>query len=364
MPRKLPKYVHSFIDKLRGRVIVRYYYRRGGKRIPLPGLPWSDEFMLAYAAASAMFKQQQQDAPVSAPAKPGSVDALILAFFVSPKFLGIPAPATRRTYRQILEAFAKKHGRKPVALLTRQHVDAMLAERVGKPAAANHWLRLMRKLMRFAVAEGWRQDDPTVGVDFIEHRSDGFPTWTEDEIAQFEQRHPIGSMARLALALMLYTALRRSDVVKMTRQHIRNGRVQVRQQKTGTPLIIPMHPDLAAILDATPVAITPTLLMTAYAKPFTVAGFGGWFRNRCDEAGLPHCSAHGLRKAACRRLAEAGCSANVIASISGHLSLREVERYTRAANQERMAQMGIAAMPSSPELATAGTKLATVEEIL
>src|SRR5262245_47152071 len=76
-------------------------------------------------------------------------------------------------------------------------------------------------------------------------------------------------------------------------------------------------------------------------KPFTAAGFGNWFRDRCDEAGLPnHCAAHGLRKAACRRLAEAGCSANIIAAISGHTTLREVERYSKAADQERLARQG------------------------
>jgi len=130
----------------------------------------------------------------------------------------------------------------------------------------------------------------------------------------------------------------------MGRQHVRNGVAQVRQQKTGAMLAIPVHPALKAILDATP-SEHLTFLTTAYGKPFTAAGFGNWFRDRCDEAGLPaHCAAHGLRKAACRRLAEAGCSANVIASISGHLSLREVERYTKAADQERMARQGMAAM--------------------
>jgi len=222
----------------------------------------------------------------------------------------------------------------------------MLADRVGKPAAANHWLRLLKSMMHFAIVQNMRADDPTVGVDFIEHKSIGFHTWTEDEIAQFEAHHPIGSKPRLALALLLYTAQRRSDVVKMGRQHVRNGMAQVRQQKTGTTLAIPVHPDLQAILDATP-GEQFTFLVTEYGKPFTAAGFGGWFRERCDEAGLPKwCASHGLRLAACRRLAEAGCSANVIASISGHKTLREVERYTRAADQKQLARIGMAALTS------------------
>jgi integrase len=146
----------------------------------------------------------------------------------------------------------------------------------------------------------------------------------------------------LALGLLLYTAQRRSDVVKMGPQHISNGTVRVRQQKTGANLRIPVHHDLQAILNATPGSHL-TFLVTAYGKPFTAGGFSNWFRDRCDEAGLPkECAAHGLRKAACRRLAETGCSANEIAAISGHVTLREVERYTKAADQERMARNAMA----------------------
>jgi integrase len=144
----------------------------------------------------------------------------------------------------------------------------------------------------------------------------------------------------------------------MGRQHLRpcldaellklgvRNLITVKQQKTGAPLVIPVHPALQAVLDATP-SDHLTILTTEYGKPFTAAGFGGWFRQRCDMASLPkHCAAHGLRKAAGRRLAEAGCSANVIASILGHATLREVERYTRAAGQERMARIGMAAIIS------------------
>ena len=115
-----------------------------------------------------------------------------------------------------------------------------------------------------------------------------------------------------------------------------------------------MHPALQAVLDATPNEHL-TFLTTEYGKPFTAAGFGGWFRERCDAAGLPkRCAAHGLRKAAGRRLAEAGCLANVIASILGHASLQEVARYTRAADQERMARTGMAAIISRTESANRG----------
>ena len=192
--------------------------------------------------------------------------------------------------------------------------------------------------MQHCIAEGMCADDPTRGIRGAKIKSDGYRTWSEADIEAFEARHPVGSRARLALALLLYTAQRRSDVVRMGRQHVRDGALSVRQQKTGRSLEIPVHPALQAILEATP-SNHLTFLTTQAGKPFSPAGFTNWFRDMCNEAGLPRgTSAHGLRKAACRRLAEAGCSANLIAAVSGHRSLREVQRYTEAVDQARMAR--------------------------
>ena len=193
-----------------------------------------------------------------------------------------------------------------------------------------------RGLMRHAVAVGLRMDDPTAGVHGPKLRSAGFYSWTEEDIAAFEAKHPLGSRARLALALLLYSAQRRADVIRLGRQHLRDGLLHVRQSKTGKPLAIPLHPELRAVLDTTP-SEHLTFLVTMSGKPFHADAFTHWFKRKCVEAGLPaRASVHGLRKAACRRLAEAGCSASVIAAISGHATLREVSRYTAAADQLRL----------------------------
>ena len=86
-------------------------------------------------------------------------------------------------------------------------------------------------------------------------------------------------------------------------------------------LEIPVHPKLREIIDATPTVGVKTFLVTHFGKPYTAPGFGNWFRELCDAAGCPDVSAHGLRKATARRLAEIGCSANQIAAILGHASL-------------------------------------------
>ena len=245
----------------------------------------------------------------------------------------------------ILEKFRSEHGDKPVALLTRQHINAMLANKVTTPAAANHWLRMVKSLMVFAVEEGWRGDNPTVGIRRIKNRSAGFHTWDETRDRKIREAAPGRSKARLALALLLYTAQRRSDVVRMGRQHVRDGVVHVRQQKTGAKLAIPLHPALAAHhrgdTERPPDLSHDQLWEIIHSRP--ALGIGSASSAMRPDY-LRHCAAHGLRKAACRRLAEAGCSANVIASISGHTTLTEVARYTKAADQERMARDGMAAI--------------------
>jgi integrase len=112
-------------------------------------------------------------------------------------------------------------------------------------------------------------------------------------------------------------------------------------------LEIPLHPKLRAIIDASPMVGVKTFLVTSFGKPYTAAGFGNWFRELCDAAGCPDVSAHGLRKATARRLAEIGCSASQIASVTGHASIAEVQRYTKAADRKRMAREAIAKLVES-----------------
>jgi integrase len=200
-------------------------------------------------------------------------------------------------------------------------------------------------MMRHAVEIGLRDDDPTRDVRRIRTRTEGHHTWSEREIAQFEARYPAGTAARLAMGLLLFTGQRPGDVSRMGRQHVHGGAIHLRQEKTGAELAIPIHPDLQAIIDAT-MAGRMTFLVTKSGKPFTPAGFGNWFKDKCYAANLPHCSAHGLRKAAAVRLAEAACTLHEIAAITGHRSLREVARYTAAADQKRLAVAAIAKVKS------------------
>ena len=328
---KLPKYVRAWVDRRDGRAY--YYLRRPDHpRVRLRGLPWSPSFMAAYEAAMS----GPRTAIGAGRVKPGSVAAVIAEYFDSQTFFTSKSAGTQRMRRGILERFRAAYGDRPFALLPPEWIEALLDSK--PPHAARSWRATLRSLCQFAVKRRYRRDDPTANIKLRAIKGDGFHTWTDDEIAQFEAHHPIGTKPRLALALLLYTMQRRSDAIPMGRQHLSDclderlraqgvrHMLSIRQQKTGKPLVLPVRPNLQAVIDATP-SEHLTFLTTATGGPYGGNYFSESFREWCDAAGLPErCKVHGLRKAGLRRGAEDGWSANELAAWSGHASLREVER--------------------------------------
>jgi integrase len=260
------------------------------------------------------------------------------------------ALTTQRDRRLILDRFREEHGEKTFAKLERRHVEMMIAAKARTPHAARNLLKALRAVSAVAIRAGLRDDDPTTGIRVKVRKTGGWRTWIEDEISQFETRWPIGSRERLAFALLLYTGQRRGDIVRLGRQHVRVGLLTLRQDKTGAGIAIPIHRELEAILTASATGQL-TFLTTVTGRPFAPGAFTNWFGDACRAAGLPiGLSAHGLRKAMCRRLAEAGCSTNEIAAVSGHLTLKEIERYTKAADRQRMAKAAIGAIEQNEKI--------------
>jgi integrase len=347
---RLP-FVQAFPDR-HGR--PRYYFRRTGcKRVPLPGVPGSEGFMTAYQAA---LGGDPMPTPIGiGRSGPGTVAAAVAGYLGSAAFAGL-AEYSQRLRRSVLERLRAEYGNKKIADMERRHVIALIDSKAGKPGAAQNLLAGLRALIRYAIDVQMRTDDPTLGVRAPKlGKNSGYYSWTDEDCAAFEAQHPIGSKARLAFALAIFTAQRRAELTRLTWQHIRGGAIHLRQRKTGKPLVIPIHPELQAVLDATQVVGSHTLLVARNGQPYQDESFSDWFSAQCDKAGLPpRASIHGLRIAACRRLAEAGMSEKVIASISGHASIREVARYTRAADQARLAQQGIEAITRTVKVSNLG----------
>jgi len=219
-------------------------------------------------------------------------------YFRSQTFRALNA-STRLWRRRVLEELCKDHGEKPYAKLQPKNVRSLRDEKADAPGAANLRLKALRALFRWAIEYDFAVDNPTRGVEPIRYVTKGHHSRTAEEVEAFEACHPVGSKARLAFALMLYTGCRRGDVVRLGPQHIHEGRLRYRQQKNETrhpvDIDIPVHADLEEVISATPSGHL-NFLVTDYGKPFSVAGFGNRFREWCNEAGLPNCSAHGLRR--------------------------------------------------------------------
>ncbi len=330
--RPPPNCVHGFLDRHRK---TRFHFRRAGfKRVPLPGLPWSPEFMEAYTAARNGAPRVDIGASRT---KPGTVDDIIARYLRSAAFTS-KAATTKAERRATLERFRKQHGTKRVKMLHAEHIAAILNKL--RPFAQRNMLHALRALMAFAIAEHVLDTDPTAAIKLARRRdTGGFKTWGEEHVAAYRKRHEIGTMARLALELLLNVGARRSDIVKLGPQHLRDDEFTFRAQKTGTLVEgLPLLPELAEALDVMP-SRQLTFLITSFGASFSAAGFGNWFRDRCNEAGVPKgFAAHGLRKASATRLADHGATSRQLMAWFGWTTLREPERYTRAADNKRLAR--------------------------
>jgi integrase len=267
----------------------------------------------------------------------GTVNAALVSYYQSSAFTSSLAKSTQGSRRAILELFRADHGDKRIALMHRTALQNILNGKT--PIVARNWRKALRGFIDHCFSLDMIKVDPLAGIKLAKmKKSSGHHTWTEEEVAQYEARHAPGTKARLALVLLIQTGHARSDVVRMGRQHIKSGKLSMRRQKTQVAFDIPVLPDLLAELELHPKTEQLAFLTTGYGKPFAAAGFGNWFRERCNEAGLPHCSAHGLRKAAAVRHALNGATAPELMAWFGWKTIGEAQRYIEEANRIQLAE--------------------------
>jgi integrase len=277
------------------------------------------------------------DTPKPGKPLPGTFGGMVTDFYRSVEFRNLK-PNSRKTYAKILEPLAAKYGRKHLSLLTRDAARKLI-ERVGDehPAMANLTCGVLARMFAVAVRSGRWHVNPFLGIPA--YKVGTHHTWTDAELLAYEARWPLGTRQRLAYALLLYTGQRVGDVVRMHRRDVADGVVSLRQEKTGTALQIPLHPELLRAMQAMPAT---TMSLFAGARGGAVARgeeLSKIVRQAAAAAGLDRgCKAHGLRKALMRRMAEAGASGRQMQAVSGHKTLKEVERYTAAADQPKLAR--------------------------
>ena len=323
---------------------------------------------------TAGFKDELAACEAGAPIRPGegrciprSVGDLVARYYGSANFNRGGADDRQRR-RLLIESFRSGFADDLVANFRWDHIEAILAERaqkkekggrtVGGPVAAQNLRKQLRRLFAYAKRLGWIADNPVDEAERIAApKTGGYYSWTEQDIAQFQAKHPLGTRARLALEIMLWTGQRRGDARLFGPEHLKNGQINYRQGKTGTDLWLPAAPQLLEAISAMQRVGFKTFLVTEYGKPFSRAGFGNKMREWCDEAGLHQCTAHGLRKAMARRLAESEASQQAIKAVGGWKGDAEVTTYTRGADQRRLASAAINRLADA-DLANRGDELA------
>lgn len=334
----------------------RYYYRKHGhKRIPITGSFGSHEFDEAYENAKA--KVANPSLPGQDAIRKGTVDDLCARYYQSYEFKNLK-DQTQKNYRRQIEAFRNVMGFMMVRSLTKRHFNQIKSDMADRPGACRTFLKRLNTLLNFAIDEEMIDVNPMARVKLPEE-GDGFVAWSDEDIAHYLKKWGAGTRERLGLYLCLFTGQRRSDIVKMTQSDIRDHEIQVVQQKSsrrfkaGKRLWIPLHPLLQAELALWPQE-QKALIVNSRGDPFSSEGFGNWIRQAAkdvnfDPDGKPISpplidgtrGPHGLRKAAARRLIEAGCDGESARAITGHASEKELAVYIRDVNQRKKARQAM-----------------------
>jgi integrase len=330
MPRPRPPYL-SHERTRHGKPV--WYVRRHGKRVRIKAAFGTPDFDREYQAAIAGTSSTR--ATVTLAAAHGSLGWLIERYREAQPWRDL-SPATRAMRNRIFRQVIERAGHAPLGQIAKSSIINSRDARAATPFQARHYLDTMRGLFRWAVDALMVRVDPTEGVKNLTRKSGpGFVTWTEDDVARYEERWPIGTRQRVWLDVLLYTGLRRGDAVRLGRQHVKAGVATILTEKSGTVVTLPILPVLAQTIAAGPCGDL-TFVATAKGGPFTSDSFGWSFRQACRAAGVPG-SAHGLRKAAATRAANAGATVAQLEAIFGWSGGGMASLYTRAADRRRLA---------------------------
>lgn len=327
MPRPRYQYVQRQVTR-HGTVV--WYFRIGsGPRTRLPGEYGSKEFVEAWKA---LIAGQSIEKPQ--PSK-NTLQWLVDKYQQSAAFKGLKG-STQANRKNILKAVCETGGKMMISQITRTTIAAGRDRRAETPHAAINFMKVMGYLFEWAVDAGYAKENPARGVKRPKVKSDGFIPWTEEDVIAFYRTHPEGSQARLAVEMLLFTGLRRSDVWRIGPQHIRNDVIELKAGKNQASLTVPLDPILKASLERVKTGHLAYLVTPKHGRPFkSKESFGNWFGKMCAEAGVSS-RAHGIRKTVAQRLAEAGGSNAELKALFGWSSDAMAALYTKGADKRRL----------------------------
>lgn len=334
MPRQRPRHLVRELTR-HGKPV--WYCRRNGRRIRLHAPYGTPEFEAQFQAA---LTGSTPLPPRANEPRAGTVAWLIARYRETAAWRQELSPATRRQRDNIFLHVIAKAGDLPTAAITRGKIVEGRDSRAQKTSAqARNFLDALRGLFRWAFDAGLVRSDPTAGVKNPKRKQGaGFAPWTEDDVAAYERRWPVGTRQRVWLDVLLYTGLRRGDAVRLGRQHVRDGIATLQTEKSqGTVTVnLPILAVLAETLAAGPCGDL-AFICGAHGRPLTKETFGNDFSAACRAAGLNRKSAHGVRKIAATRAANAGATVAELEAIFGWRGGAMASLYTREADRRRLA---------------------------
>jgi integrase len=367
--RKLDKGVTTFVDR-HGKERARFRLRGMSCYLPHPATP---EYKEAYQQAI------NGVMPTTGRVHPRSVGDLVQRFYASNRFNAKAGEDWKQTVKQVLEPFRHEARDVPVADLNFEHIETLLKRAavkrvvevdgrkrvIGGSFAAERLREQLIRLFAYAMRLKWIGDNPAKEAELpVAHETKGFHTWTLEELIQFDRKHPFGTKARLAKEIAFWTGLRRGDVATLTVDECRGGRIDTTASKTKKSVNVKIAGPLEAAMEAVTMPEKGTLLRTEYGKPFAIAGFGNWFKDRCEEAGLPHCTMHGLRKGFTALAAEAGATQQELKAYGQGEQDAEVATYAKKANQKVLADSAVSRVEQMWTLANEAEKVRQNEAVL
>jgi integrase len=332
MPRPRPPYLSS--ERTRHGKFIWYVRRPGRKKVRLRAEYGTPEFMEQYQAALAGETPSKPSAASS-----GTLEWLLALYRDSSAWAGLSS-ATRRQRENIFKHVMAKAGKEPAADIDRADIQAGIDARKATPAQARNFRDAMRGMFVWAVRAGLVPHDPTAATERPKKvKGPGFVAWTEDDVAAYERRWPIGTKERVWIDVLLYTGLRRGDAVRLGRQHVSDGVATIRTEKSQfqVEVTIPILPVLLQTLAAGPTGDLAFICGTT-GKPLTKESFGTMFKSACKAAGLMKRSAHGCRKIGATRAANAGATIHELNAIFGWTGTQMASHYTQLADNKRLAR--------------------------
>ena len=320
------------VNRIRAKGRVYYYHRKTGERLP------DDP---EQAARRALQINSQFETPSARDVVPGTLGDLIARYRSSPDYTEL-APKTRKDYARYLDDLGERFGPVWLEAVDRSFVFELRDQLAEKPRTANYMVQVLRRLLSFAVDRGAIPQHPAQRIRLL-RTGPGHQPWSDAAIERF--RSTATPEIRWAFEIGLYTGQRQGDVLAMQWSHYHDGGIEVAQRKTGQRLWIPVHPTLIATVNTIPKRAT-LILTTPTGRSWQVDHFRHTFRRTLDRAGLEGLTYHGLRHTTGKLLAEAGCSDREIMAILGHRTAAMVGKYTRGAEQKRLAKAAISRLPS------------------